>query len=33
MAANGVILPPNFFNEDEDPARQPFGVTSFGGPQ
>jgi pilus assembly protein CpaF len=30
LAASNVILPANFFNEDEDPARQPFAVTSFG---
>jgi pilus assembly protein CpaF len=30
LAASNVILPANFFNEDEDPARQPFGVTGFG---
>jgi pilus assembly protein CpaF len=31
LAANNVILPPNFFNPDEDPARQAFGVTGFNG--
>jgi pilus assembly protein CpaF len=30
LAASNVILPPNFFNADEEPARQPFGVTGFG---
>ncbi len=31
LAANNVVLPPTFFNQGEEPARQAFGATGFTG--
>jgi len=31
MAANGVALPPNFFQQDDDSLRPSFQAASFGG--
>jgi pilus assembly protein CpaF len=31
MAANGVVLPPNFFRAEENGARPSFGATAYGG--
>jgi hypothetical protein len=31
MAANGVVLPPSFFQQETDDARPSFQTASFGG--
>lgn len=33
LAASNVILPSNFFNPEEEPPRQAFGLTGFGAAQ